>query len=138
MHQDFFYICKSHLGDKGFATPVIDEKAEAAKRKKEAMDKEIEMIRQEYDEKQKSKKAKKKAKDDKDKKADEEDSKAEKERDEKVSPAQTECIASAYDNISRSEQFKPARNPTFQARMVHGSSLCRGSQFLVMITPHCC
>ncbi|RMZ92297.1 hypothetical protein DV736_g484, partial [Chaetothyriales sp. CBS 134916] len=76
---------KSHLKDKGFASPLIDEKAEAEKQRKEAMDREIEQIKKEYEEKVKSKKAKKGAKDDKDKKATTEDerSKAEKERDDK-------------------------------------------------------
>ena len=84
--QDFFYICVSHLGDKGFASPVVDAEAEAARKKKELMDQEIEKIKQEYEEKQRKKKGKKKAKDDdKDKKKnDDDDDKAEKERDEKV------------------------------------------------------
>jgi hypothetical protein len=85
--QDFFYICVSHLSDRGFASPVVDAEAEAAKKKKELMDKEIEKVKQEYEEKQRKKKAKKKSKDDdKDKKKDDEDEdKAEKERDDKVS-----------------------------------------------------
>jgi hypothetical protein len=78
--QDFFYICKTHLKDKGFASPIVDEKAEAEKRRKEALDLEIAKIKKEYEEKLK---AKKKKKDDKDPKADDGD-KAEKERDEKV------------------------------------------------------
>lgn len=86
--QDFFYICTSHLTDKGFASPIVDAEAEAAKRRKEAMDREIEKVKKEYEEKLKAKKAKKKSKgDDKEKKQedDNDDSKAEKERDEKVS-----------------------------------------------------
>lgn len=85
--QDFFYVCVSHLSDRGFASAVVDAEAEAAKKKKELMDKEIEKIKQEYEEKQRKKKSKKKSKDDdKDKKKDDEDDdKAEKERDEKVS-----------------------------------------------------
>ncbi|RMZ81438.1 hypothetical protein DV738_g2156, partial [Chaetothyriales sp. CBS 135597] len=61
-NKDFFYICKSHLKDKGFASPLVDEKAEAEKRKKEAMDREIEQIKKEYEEKAKAKKGKKKDK----------------------------------------------------------------------------
>jgi hypothetical protein len=78
--QDFFYVCKTHLKDKGFASPIVDEKAEAEKKRKEALDLEIAKIKKEYEEKLK---AKKKKKDDKDSKADDGD-KAEKERDEKV------------------------------------------------------
>jgi hypothetical protein len=51
--QDFFYICTSHLSDRGFASPIVDAEAEAAKKKKELMDKEIAKIKQEYEEKQK-------------------------------------------------------------------------------------
>lgn len=83
--QDHFYICKTHLKDKGFANPIVDEKVEAEKRKKESLDRQIAEIKKEYEERQKQKKAKKKSKDDKDKKEDvEDDSKAEKERDDKV------------------------------------------------------
>ncbi|KAF3313687.1 hypothetical protein TWF173_005758 [Orbilia oligospora] len=67
--KDFFYICPSHLNDRGFATAVIDEAAEAEKRKKEEMDKELEKLKQEFEEKQKRKEEKNKDKDkDKDKK----------------------------------------------------------------------
>ncbi|RMZ86247.1 hypothetical protein DV737_g116, partial [Chaetothyriales sp. CBS 132003] len=92
-YMDFFYICKSHLKDKGFASPLIDEQAEAEKRKKEAMDREIEQIKKEYEERLKLKKAKKGAKDDKDKKttAEDESSKAEKERDDKIKAVQADA-----------------------------------------------
>ncbi|KAL6245235.1 hypothetical protein RBB50_008010 [Rhinocladiella similis] len=85
-NKDFFYICPSHLSDRGFASPVVDAEVEAAKKKKELMEKEIEKVKQEYEEKQKKKRAKKKSKDDKDKKkdTDDDDDKAEKERDEKI------------------------------------------------------
>lgn len=83
MIQDFFYICVSHLADRGFASPIVDAEAEAARLKKEAMDREIAKVKAEYEEKQKKKKAKKKEKDSKEKeKKDDEDD--EKERDEKV------------------------------------------------------
>ncbi|EXJ80194.1 hypothetical protein A1O1_08336 [Capronia coronata CBS 617.96] len=81
-NKDFFYICVSHLSDKSFASPVVDEEAEAAKRKKELMDREIEKIKQEYEEKQKKKKAKDNSKEKK--KDDDDDGKAEKERDDKI------------------------------------------------------
>jgi hypothetical protein len=78
--QDFFYICKTHLKDKGFASPIVDEKAEAEKKRKEALDLEIAKIKKDYEENQKAKKQKK---DNKDSKANEAD-KAEKESDQKV------------------------------------------------------
>ncbi|KAF3934702.1 hypothetical protein ABW20_dc0105622 [Dactylellina cionopaga] len=66
--QDFFYICPAHLTDRGFATAIVDEAAEAEKKKKEEMDKEIEKLKKEYEEKVKRKEEKKKDKDkDKDK-----------------------------------------------------------------------
>jgi len=84
--QVSLYTCKSHLKDKGFCTPVIDEAEAAAKKKKEEMDKEIELIKKEYE--AKMKKQKKKEKKSKDKKEDEnkdaEEKKAKEEKDEKV------------------------------------------------------
>ncbi|KAL8733349.1 MAG: hypothetical protein Q9166_002173 [cf. Caloplaca sp. 2 TL-2023] len=90
---------KSHLKDRGFCTPIVDEAEAAAKKKKEDLDREIELIKAEYAEKlkkrKKSKESKKKEKSSeegkvKDKagsKVDEEDDdkKAEKEKDDKVS-----------------------------------------------------
>jgi hypothetical protein len=89
MHvKDFFYTCKGHLKDKGFAAPIIDAAEAAAKKKKEELDREIEIIKKEYEEKMKKaeKKGKEKGKDKKDKKEEEEQEakKAEAERDEKV------------------------------------------------------
>lgn len=55
------------MKDKGFATPIIDEAALAAKKKKE-MDDEIERVKQEFEEKQKRKKQKEKEAADKDEK----------------------------------------------------------------------
>ncbi|KAF3006395.1 hypothetical protein E8E14_008967 [Neopestalotiopsis sp. 37M] len=75
--QDFFYVCPAHLKDTRFATPIVDEAAIAAKKKKE-MDEELERVKKEYEEKQKKKQEKSKGDDksksddkDKDEKADE-------------------------------------------------------------------
>ncbi|KAK6358870.1 hypothetical protein TWF696_000050 [Orbilia brochopaga] len=57
--KDFFYICPSHLTDKGFATEQVDEAAEAERKKKEEMDKELEKLKKEYEEKMKRKEEKK-------------------------------------------------------------------------------
>ncbi|KIW10162.1 hypothetical protein PV08_11123 [Exophiala spinifera] len=106
-NKDFFYICPSHLSDRGFASPVVDAEAEAAKKKKEWREKEIEKVKQEYEEKQKKKKAKKKSKDDKDKKKDnddddDDDDKAEKERDEKIKALQAgEGLGSKAEDLPR-------------------------------------
>ena len=53
--KDFFYVCPSHLKDRGFASPVIDEKAEAEKKKKEELAREKEAIIKEYEAKAKKK-----------------------------------------------------------------------------------
>ncbi|ERS99191.1 hypothetical protein HMPREF1624_04388 [Sporothrix schenckii ATCC 58251] len=89
-NKDFFYICPSHLKDRGFCTPIVDKAAEEAKKKKAAEEKEAEIkaemerVKKEYEEKQKKKKDKKGKKDEKDKedKEDKKDGK-EKEKDEK-------------------------------------------------------
>ncbi|KAI1494315.1 VPS4-associated protein 1 [Biscogniauxia mediterranea] len=80
-NKDFFYVCPSHLKDRGFCSPIVDHEAAEARRKKE-MDEELEKIKKEYEEKQKKKKEKEaekkddKSKDkDKDKDKDDESSK---------------------------------------------------------------
>lgn len=95
--KDFFYICASHLTDKGFASPIIDAEAEAARLKKEAMDKEIAKIKAEYEEKQKKKKSKKQEKNgkEKDKKEDED----EKERDEQI-----KSVTGKADDTSKADE----------------------------------
>ena len=80
--QDFFYVCPTHLKDKGFCSPIIDKAAVEAKKKKE-MEAEVERVKQEFEEKQRKKKEKEKEKEkgkgkDKDKKDDETDEKPEK------------------------------------------------------------
>ncbi|KAI0136758.1 VPS4-associated protein 1 [Xylariales sp. AK1849] len=81
--QDFFYVCPIHLEDTRFCTPIIDEEAVAARKKKE-MDEEIERVKKEYEEKQRKKKEKEKDKaksDDKEK-----DAKADDEKKDEVKP----------------------------------------------------
>jgi len=75
-NKDFFYVCPAHLKDKGFCSPIIDEAAVAAKKKRE-MEAEVQRVKQEFEEKQKKKKEKEqekgtqKDKDTKDEKKDE-------------------------------------------------------------------
>ncbi|KAI0469261.1 DUF1742-domain-containing protein [Xylaria cf. heliscus] len=57
--QDFFYVCPTHLKDRGFCSPIIDHDAVAAKKKKE-MDEEVERLKKEYEEKLRKKKEKEK------------------------------------------------------------------------------
>ncbi|KAI0885393.1 DUF1742-domain-containing protein [Annulohypoxylon maeteangense] len=81
--KDFFYVCPSHLKDRGFCSPIIDQEAVAAKKKKE-MDEELERAKKEYEEKQRKKKEKesKSAKDsDKTKDNDEKDTKKDDKKD---------------------------------------------------------
>jgi hypothetical protein len=59
--QDFFYVCPAHLKDKGFCSPIIDEAALAAKKKRE-MEEEVARVKKEFEEKQKKKKEKEKEK----------------------------------------------------------------------------
>lgn len=57
--QDFFYVCSSHLKDRGFCTPIIDQAALEAKRKRE-LEEEVSRVKKEYEEKQRKKKEKEK------------------------------------------------------------------------------
>ncbi|ROV92170.1 hypothetical protein VMCG_09289 [Cytospora schulzeri] len=79
--QDFFYVCPSHLKDRWFCSPIIDQAAIDAKKKKE-MEDEVERVRKEYEERQRKKKEKEESakSKDKDKDKDKEDEK-EKEKD---------------------------------------------------------
>ncbi|RDW60795.1 DUF1742-domain-containing protein [Coleophoma cylindrospora] len=70
---DFFYVCAIHLKDKGFCTPIVDEAAIAARKKRE-MDAEIQRVKEEFEEKQRKKKEKDNAKEkEKEKKDDSKD-----------------------------------------------------------------
>ncbi|CAN8104502.1 unnamed protein product [Discula destructiva] len=75
--QDFFYVCPSHLKEPGFCTPIVDQAAAEAKKKRE-LEEEVERVKKEYEEKQRKKKEKEAA--DKDK---EKDKSKDKEGDEK-------------------------------------------------------
>ncbi|KAI0098332.1 DUF1742-domain-containing protein [Hypoxylon sp. NC0597] len=56
-NKDFFYVCPGHLKERSFCTPIIDQEAVAAKKKKE-MEEELERVKREYEEKQRKKKEK--------------------------------------------------------------------------------
>lgn len=61
-NTDFFYICKSHLADKGFATrvdPPVDTAALEAEQKKKELEAEKERVKREWEEAQKKKTAEK-------------------------------------------------------------------------------
>ncbi|KAK3385629.1 VPS4-associated protein 1 [Podospora didyma] len=77
-NKDWFYVCPSHLKDKGFCTPKIDP-AEVEARKKRELDEEIARVKKEYEEKQKKKKKEEDEKNEKDKK--DNDKKDDKEKD---------------------------------------------------------
>ncbi|KAI4187713.1 MAG: hypothetical protein L6R41_002615 [Letrouitia leprolyta] len=88
----------SHLKDRGYCTPIVDEAEAAMKKKKEELDREIELIKKEYEEKLKKRKkakeltqkdkSKEKSKDEKlEKSTDDnkdEDEKAEKEKNDQI------------------------------------------------------
>lgn len=63
LEQDFFYICKGHLTDKGFCSPIVDQAA-IDRAAKEAQEREIERVKKEYEEKQRQKEETKKKKKD--------------------------------------------------------------------------
>ncbi|KAL2428919.1 hypothetical protein ABEF95_002339 [Exophiala dermatitidis] len=120
---DFFYTCVSHLSDKSFASPIIDQEAEAAKKKKEQMDREIEKIKQEYEEKQRRKKATKS--NDKDKKRDTngDDGKAEKERDDKGGIKAIQAGANSSDQTGAIPRVYALHRTFYQMRLERARSL---------------
>ncbi|KAI9773852.1 MAG: hypothetical protein M1840_006078 [Geoglossum simile] len=70
---DFFYVCLGHLKDRGFASPIADEREEAAKKRKEELELEVERVKKEYEDKQSKKKKEKEGKKDKEEKEDKKD-----------------------------------------------------------------
>lgn len=122
--QDHFYVCASHLQDRNFASPKVDEKAEKERLEKEALQKEIELIKAEYEEKLK-KKGKKKKDDDK-----KEDDKAEKEKDDKVCYLTSIGMWShlkSDSGRSKSSKLKQKR----KRKVVPASTSCRGKSISV-------
>ncbi|KEZ40917.1 hypothetical protein SAPIO_CDS7809 [Scedosporium apiospermum] len=63
---DFFYVCVAHLKDRNFCTPIIDQAAIDAKKKKE-LDEEVERVKKEYEERKKKKEEEKKKKEEEEK-----------------------------------------------------------------------
>ena len=113
--QDHFYVCITHLKDKGFASPIIDLTEAAAKKKKEELDREIALVIKEYEErvKKKAKDKKNKKEDGKDedkkdkKKEEDEDVKALKEKDDKVRSETVRPIT-----VSRTHQMRYRSKPS--------------------------
>lgn len=100
--QDFFYVCAAHLKDKGFCSPIIDEAAVAAKKKRE-MEAEVQRVKQEFEEKQRKKKEKEKEKEkkgkEKEKDKDTEDDKKGKEDDTKDEKKSDETVGKNLTNL---------------------------------------
>jgi len=107
-NKDHFYICRGHLKDRGFASPIVNQAEEDAKKKKEALDREIALIKKEYEEKAakkaKSKDKKDAGKDSDDKKKEETDDdakKGEKEMNDKIQAISNKQPSSSTDDIPR-------------------------------------
>lgn len=104
-NKDFFYTCPSHLTDRGFASPIVDAKAEAERKKQEQLAKEKEAIIKEYEEKLKKsggKEAKKK---------DEPAKTAEDEKDQKLKALDAKATTSTSSSADDSpRQFTLHRN----------------------------
>ncbi|KZZ92354.1 hypothetical protein AAP_03009 [Ascosphaera apis ARSEF 7405] len=129
-NKDFFYVCPIHLEDRGFASPIIDTEAEAAKRRKEALDKEIERVKAEYEEKMKRKAAEKAAEDNKDgendkaqdtdkekQKREEDDKKAGKELAEKIKSLQKEHTESPKKAQDEGPRIFALHKTFYQSRL---------------------
>ncbi|XXG97261.1 hypothetical protein Hte_003557 [Hypoxylon texense] len=103
-NKDFFYVCPSHLKDKGFCSPIIDHEAVAAKKKKE-MEEEIERVKKEYEEKQRKKQQK-------DKKGEEtENPKDKEEKDSKDAEKKDESKSNDKDKVEVKTPPKPEEEP---------------------------
>ncbi|KAK1585802.1 VPS4-associated protein 1 [Colletotrichum navitas] len=104
-NKDFFYVCPSHLKDKNFCSPIIDNEAVEAKKKKE-LEEEIERVKKEYEEKQK----KKKEKEEKDKTTDKDKAK-EKGKDDKKNDDEKEAGAKSPEKDGTETPTPPTEEP---------------------------
>lgn len=92
--QDFFFVCPSHLKDRGFCSPIVDQAAIDAKKKKD-MEAEVEKVKKEYEERQRKKKEESEKSKDKDKDKDKEkdgDDKKKAEDDKKADESKVEKV----------------------------------------------
>lgn len=135
--KDFFYICDSHLKDKYFCSPKIDEAEVTAKREKK-LAAEKEKLKKEYEEKQKKKKEKeekKKAEKEDDKSKDKDKDKDVKDKDVKdkddknkvscVSNTTTQSLLTHYLRMNQNQNQNPKKSRKYSSsrRMLHPSQL---------------
>ena len=107
MAQDFFFVCPSHLKDRKFCSPIVDEGAAEAKRKRE-MEEEVERARKEYEERKRKKEEEDKKKEEEDKKKEEEKEKDGEKKDEKEKEKEK-----GKDDKAKEEEEKKA-SPSLQ------------------------
>ncbi|KAJ4407806.1 hypothetical protein N0V82_009849 [Gnomoniopsis sp. IMI 355080] len=100
--QDFFYVCPSHLKEPGFCTPIIDQAAVEAKKKKE-LEEEVERVKKEYEEKQRKKKEKEEADKSTDKDKDKEKN-TEKASEEKTNETKKPPVADKTESIQKEDE----------------------------------
>lgn len=99
-------MCPSHLKDHRFATPIVDEAAIAAKKKKKEMDEELERVKKEYEEKQRKKKEKEEQSKSGDKNT---DKKSREDKKDDESKPKSDVRNLCRFNLSRSTLTKPSR-----------------------------
>ncbi|KAI9780880.1 MAG: hypothetical protein M1839_006507 [Geoglossum umbratile] len=116
-----------HLKDRGFASPIIDEKEAAAKKKKkEELEQEVERVKKEYEDKQNKKKEKEKGKgEQKDKEKKKEDKKdnastgkgKEKEEDDKAKSGTAEESSTQAEKEEDAPRVYSLHKTFYQARL---------------------
>jgi hypothetical protein len=120
--KDFFYICSSHLKDRRFCTPIVDEAAEAAKKKvreeqrEKEIKEEVERVKKEYEEKKKQKSEK-----NEDKKKGQEGEKDEDKGDEE-SQDDVVCSLLGFKPSASSDKLK---NHSLMLHLAEGRTRCR-------------
>ncbi|KAI2632129.1 DUF1742-domain-containing protein [Hypoxylon sp. NC1633] len=108
-NKDFFYVCVSHLKDRGFCSPIIDHDAIAAKKKKE-MDDELDRVKKEYEERLRKKGKDSKQSEDKEKEKEKEKPKENEEKDSKK-PEKDEPKPNDKDKTSDDKPPTPEEEP---------------------------
>ncbi|TAQ85088.1 hypothetical protein B7494_g6586 [Chlorociboria aeruginascens] len=112
-NKDFFYVCPGHLKDKGFCSPIIDQAAIDAKKKRELkkeMDDEVEKVRKEFEERIR--------KEEKEREDDEKKDKKEEKKSEEKNPQEKKKADETTSSVVGEEPREFALKDTFYKRRV--------------------
>ncbi|SPO05259.1 uncharacterized protein DNG_07946 [Cephalotrichum gorgonifer] len=111
--KDFFFVCPAHIKDRKFCSPIIDQDAVEA-RKKKAMEEELERVKKEYEEKKRKKEAEKKKKDEEKEKEKEKEKSGDKSKDEEKDKSKDKDNKDGTDEVGAGAKKSEASAATLE------------------------